>query len=136
MPDRFSRTLLLISPPNEEYSKDVDKAHGKGGEAGKELGRTMGQDGNPARKLSFEFVDWLAKPGKSSLLLLVYGSVDRRFPLGRRILLSSRRDAVDDRYADQTENAYADPLQRHMKEVGTERQADNQYAVADDVNPE
>ena len=56
--------------------------------------------------------------------------------LRRRILLSSRRHAVDDRYADQTENAYSDPLLRHVQQVSTDRQADNQYDVADDVNPE
>jgi hypothetical protein len=43
---------------------------------------------------------------------------------------------VDDRYANQTENAYSDPLLRHMQQVGTDRQADNEYDVADDVNSE
>jgi hypothetical protein len=43
---------------------------------------------------------------------------------------------VDDRYADQTDNAYSDPLLRRMQQVGGGRQADNQYDVADDVNPE
>ena len=56
-------------------------------------------------------------------------------PLGWRILVSSRLNAVDDRYADQTENAYSDPLIRHVQQVGTDRQADNQYDVAYDVNP-
>jgi hypothetical protein len=57
-------------------------------------------------------------------------------PLGWRILLSSRRHAVDDRYADQTDNTYTDPLLRHVQQVGADRQADNQYDVAEDVNPE
>ena len=56
--------------------------------------------------------------------------------LRRRILLSSRRHAVDDRYADQTENADSNPLLRDMQQAGADRQADNQYDVADDVNPE
>jgi hypothetical protein len=43
---------------------------------------------------------------------------------------------MDDRYADQTENAYSDPLLRHVQQVGAGRQADNQYDVADNVNPE
>jgi hypothetical protein len=43
---------------------------------------------------------------------------------------------VDDRYADQTENTYADPLLRHLQQVGAERQPDYQYNVADDVNSE
>jgi hypothetical protein len=56
--------------------------------------------------------------------------------LGCRILLSSSRHAVDDRDADQTENAYADPPLRHVQQVGADRQADNKYGVAGDVNPE
>jgi hypothetical protein len=43
---------------------------------------------------------------------------------------------VDDRDADQTDNAYSDPLLRHVHQVGTDRQTDNQYDVAYDVNPE
>jgi hypothetical protein len=43
---------------------------------------------------------------------------------------------MDDRYADQTENAYSDPPLRHVQQVGASRQADNQYDVADNVNPE
>lgn len=39
-------------------------------------------------------------------------------PLGWRILLSSRPHAVDDRYADQTDDAYSDPLLGHMQQVG------------------
>ena len=57
-------------------------------------------------------------------------------PLGRRILLSSRRHPVNDRYADQTENTDSDPLLGHVQQVGTDRQADNQYDVADNVKPE
>ena len=57
-------------------------------------------------------------------------------PLRRRILLSSRRHAVDDRYADQTENTYSDPLLGHVQQVGADRQADDEYDVAGDVNPE
>jgi len=71
---------------------------------------------------------------------LVAASVDDEYSglklLGRRILLSSRSHAVDDRDADQTDNAYSDPLLRHVHQVGTDRQADNQYDVAYDVNPE
>jgi hypothetical protein len=43
---------------------------------------------------------------------------------------------MDDRYANQTDNAYSDPLLRHVQQVGTHRQADNQYDVADQINPE
>jgi hypothetical protein len=43
---------------------------------------------------------------------------------------------VDDRYADQTENAYSDPFLRHVQQVGTDRQADSQYDVPNDENPE
>jgi hypothetical protein len=56
--------------------------------------------------------------------------------LGRRVLLSSRRHAVDDRDADQTENTYSDPLLGHVQQVSADRQADYEYDVADDVNPE
>src|SRR5437016_5203029 len=55
--------------------------------------------------------------------------------LGWRILLSSRSHAVDDRDADQADNTYSDPVLRHVQQVGTDRQADNQYDVAYDVNP-
>jgi hypothetical protein len=43
---------------------------------------------------------------------------------------------VNDRYADQTENTDSDPLLGHAQQVGTDRQADNQYDVADNVKPE
>lgn len=55
---------------------------------------------------------------------------------GGRVLLPSRRHAVDDRYADQTKNAYTDPFLRHVKHVGADRQTDNEYDVTDDVNSE
>jgi hypothetical protein len=43
---------------------------------------------------------------------------------------------VDNRYTDQTENAYSDPLLWHVQQVGADRQTDNQYDVASDVYPE
>jgi hypothetical protein len=55
---------------------------------------------------------------------------------GGRVLLPSRSDAVDDRYADQTKNAYTDPFLWHVQHVGADRETDNKYDVADDVNPE
>jgi hypothetical protein len=70
---------------------------------------------------------------------LVYRGCGHRLKsilLGRRILLSRRRHAVDDRYADQTENTYSDPFLGHVQQVGADRQADDEYDVADDVNPE
>ena len=89
-----------------EYPRDVDKASGKVG------------------------VRSLVEPSISC------GHGLKSMLLGRRIPVSSRRHAVDDRYADQTENADSDPLLRHVQHVGPDRQADNQYDVAGDVNPE
>jgi len=56
--------------------------------------------------------------------------------LGRRILLASRRHAVNDRDADQTEHAHSDPFLRDVKHVGADRNAGDEYDVAGDVNPE
>jgi hypothetical protein len=42
---------------------------------------------------------------------------------------------MDDRHADQTNNAHPDPLLRHVKHVGSDRQAGDQDDVPDDVNP-
>jgi hypothetical protein len=50
--------------------------------------------------------------------------------------VSRGRYAVDDRYPDQAEHAYSDPSLGHVQQVGTDRQADNQYDVADEKNPE
>jgi hypothetical protein len=87
-------------------------------------------------------VDWQVQSANFSLLAF-QSSTLKRDPnhfdykaLRRRILLSSCRDAVDDRYADQTENTYSDPFLGHVQQVGADRQADDEYDVADDVNPE
>jgi len=56
-------------------------------------------------------------------------------PLGLWILLSGRRHAMDDRQADQTENAHPDPLHRHVEQIGSNRQPGDQYDVSDEVNP-
>jgi hypothetical protein len=57
-----------------------------------------------------------------------------KFPLGLRILLPGCRHAMDDRHTDQTENAHADPLHRHVEQIGADRQAGDQDDVSDEVN--
>lgn len=101
----------------------------------KDFGKTIGNDSNCGLRI-FSSLRVGPAARANPLCSWFFGLWIAVLPLGRRILLSRCRDAVDDRYADQTENAYANPLQRHMKQVGTERQSDNQYDVADDVNLE
>jgi hypothetical protein len=53
-----------------------------------------------------------------------------------RILLPSRRHAVDDCDPDKAQNEYSDPLLRHVQQVSAQRKPDNEYDVTGDVNPE
>jgi len=55
--------------------------------------------------------------------------------LGRSIFLPSRRRAMDDCHADQADNTHANPLQRHVEQVGTNRQTGDEYDVSTDVYP-
>lgn len=64
-----------------------------------------------------------------------FSSVEAEMALGLCILLSGGRHAMDDRHADQTENADPDPLHRHVEEIGSDRQAGDQYDVSNQVNP-
>jgi hypothetical protein len=43
---------------------------------------------------------------------------------------------MDDRQADQTEYAHSDPLHWHVEQIGSDRQAGDQYDVSDEVNTE
>jgi NAD(P)-dependent dehydrogenase (short-subunit alcohol dehydrogenase family) len=52
------------------------------------------------------------------------------------VLLSGRLHAVNDRQADQAKDADPDPLLRDVRQVGAQRQADDQDDVPEDVEPE
>ena len=41
---------------------------------------------------------------------------------------------MDDGHADQADNAHTDPLRRHVEQVGTNRHADDEYDVSNDVD--
>ncbi len=112
MPGSFSRSVVLIQSQSEDPGY-VDKAKEKVGDVVKAPGLTH----------FFEVWQFVGLPGRFCLLLVPW-FVDSGLPLGWRIFLSSRRHAVDDRYADKTDNAYANSLLWHVQQVGADREAD------------
>ena len=88
-----------------------------------------------SRRLNHQRVLRLLDRGEANLPLLAATPGARCDPLGLWILLSGRRHAMDDRQADQTENTHPDLLHRHVEQIGSDRQAGDQYDVSDEVNP-